>query len=137
VELDGLEELEGVVVLAATNRPDMLDPALLRAGRFDVYIYTPPPDLKTRQAIFAVHTRGMPMARDVDLAQLAKLTEGFTGADIRNVCRKAVLAVVRENRNAQTVNMPHFKAAIAGTRPSITPEMLDQYTKMAARLAGV
>jgi len=136
VELDGLEELEGVVVLAATNRPDMLDPALLRAGRFDTYIYTAPPDLKTRQAVFAVHTRGMPVPKDVDIAQLAKLTEGFTGADIKNVCRKAVLAAVRENPDAQTVTMAHFKAAIASTRPSITPEMLDQYAKMTARLVG-
>jgi len=136
VELDGLEELEGVVVLAATNRPDMLDPALLRAGRFDTYVYTPLPDLKTRQAIFVVHTRGMPVSKDVDLAQLARLTEGFTGADIKNVCRKAVLAVVRENPDAQTVTMAHFKAAIASNRPSVTPEMLDQYAKMAARLVG-
>jgi transitional endoplasmic reticulum ATPase len=134
VELDGLEELEGVVVLAATNRPDMLDPALLRAGRFDIYIYTPPPDAKTRQAIFAVHTRGMPVAKDVDLAQLGKLTEGFTGADIKNVCRKAVLAVVRENPEAQTVTIAHFKAAIAATRPSVTPEMLEQYAALAVRL---
>jgi transitional endoplasmic reticulum ATPase len=136
VELDGLEELEGVVVLAATNRPDMLDPALLRAGRFDIYIYTPPPDSRTRQAIFVVHTRGMPLSKDVDLAQLAKLTEGFTGADIKNVCRRAVLTIIRENPEAQTVTIAHFRSAIAATRPSVTPEMLEQYAKMAARLAS-
>ncbi|MGC9097128.1 MAG: ATP-binding protein, partial [Infirmifilum sp.] len=81
-EMDGLERLEGVVVIAATNRPDIIDPALLRPGRFDRLIYVPPPDEKARLEIFKVHTKRMPLAEDVDLAELAKRTEGYTGADI-------------------------------------------------------
>lgn len=136
VELDGLEELEGVVVLAATNRPDIIDPALLRPGRFDIFIYTPPPDLTTRQAIFAVYTSEMPLASDVDINKLASETNGFSGADIKNVCRKAVIATIRENPEAQEVKMKHFQAAISSTTPSITPEILNQFTQIAARLLG-
>jgi len=136
VEMDGLEELQGVVVLAATNRPDIVDPALLRAGRFDIFIYTPPPDWATRRAIFAVHTRGMPLAPDVDLDRLAEMTDGFTGADIKNACRKAVMAAIRENPNAAQVTMRHFEQGIASTSPSLTPEMVEYYRKMAARLLG-
>ncbi|MFW9831975.1 MAG: AAA family ATPase, partial [Candidatus Thorarchaeota archaeon] len=136
VELDGMEELQGVVVLAATNRPDIIDPALLRPGRFDIFIYTPPPDLAARQAIFRVHTRDMPLASDVDLDQLASQTPGFSGADIKNICRKAVLAVIRENLDSTTVKMVHFQAAIASTKPSITQEVQNEFTQFAARILG-
>jgi transitional endoplasmic reticulum ATPase len=136
VEMDGMEELESVVVLAATNRPDMLDTALLRPGRFDIFIFTPPPNLEARQAIFAVHTRNMPIGDDVRLDQLAASTEGFSGADIQNVCRKAVLAVLRKNLEASRVNMAHFQEAIASTKPSITKETLEQFTHFAARFLG-
>jgi transitional endoplasmic reticulum ATPase len=136
VEMDGMEELESVVVLAATNRPDMIDTALLRPGRFDIFIFTPPPNLATRRAIFSVHTRNMPLAEDVQIEQLATATEGFSGADIQNVCRKAVLAVLRQNLEASRVNMAHFQEAIASTKPSITQETLDQFTQFAARFLG-
>ena len=134
VELDGIEELQGVVVLAATNRPDIIDSALLRPGRFDIFVYTPAPDVQARHAIFKVHTRGMPLADDVNLERLAAATEGFTGADIRNVCRKAVLATVRENPEAQMVKLSHFQAAINSTPPSITAEVEQQFNKIAASL---
>ncbi|MFX0168197.1 MAG: CDC48 family AAA ATPase [Candidatus Hodarchaeota archaeon] len=134
VEMDGIEELQGVVILAATNRPDIIDPALLRPGRFDIFIYTPAPDAKARRAIFAVHTHGMPLANDVDLERLAATTEGFTGADIVNVCRKAVLATVRTNLEAQKVSLAHFHEAISSTPPSITSEVEQQFSKIAARL---
>jgi transitional endoplasmic reticulum ATPase len=134
VEMDGIEELQGVVVLAATNRPDIIDSALLRPGRFDIFVYTPAPDAQARQAIFAVHTRKMPLADDVNLDRLAASTEGFTGADIRNVCQKAVLATIRENPAAQVVGLSHFQAAISSTPPSVTPEVEQQFSKIAASL---
>ncbi|PKO21440.1 MAG: AAA family ATPase [Chloroflexi bacterium HGW-Chloroflexi-1] len=95
-EMDGIEELRGVVVLAATNRPDIVDPALLRPGRFDLRLELPPPDAAGRAAIFAVHTRGKPLAVDVDLARLVARTEGQVGADIEGICRQAALAAIRE-----------------------------------------
>ena len=95
-ELDGVEDLGGVLVLAATNRPDMLDPALLRPGRFDLLLEVPPPDARGRREIFEVGLRGKPVARDVEPKDLAAVTEGFTGADIRSVCTMAALEALRE-----------------------------------------
>jgi len=95
-EMDGIEELKGVVVLAATNRLDLIDPALLRCGRFDFVLEMPLPDEKTREAIFRIHTRGKPLARDVNMTELACLTGGKAGSDIEGYCRKATLAAIRE-----------------------------------------
>ncbi len=95
-ELDGIEDLRGVVALAATNRPDRVDPALLRAGRLDILVELPLPDTTARRAILAVHTRRMPLAADVDLAALADATEDFSGADIERLCRRAALLAMRE-----------------------------------------
>jgi transitional endoplasmic reticulum ATPase len=95
-EMDGIEELKGVVVLAATNRLDIIDPALLRSGRFDFILELPLPDEKTREAIFRIHTRNKPVAKDVNMAELARLTEGKVGSDIESYCRKATLAAIRE-----------------------------------------
>jgi len=94
-EMDGLEGLSDVVVIAATNRPDIMDPALLRPGRFDKSIFIAPPDMESRKAIFGIHTRGRPLADDVDLDELAKRTEGCTGADISAICNEAVMNAVR------------------------------------------
>ncbi len=94
-EMDGLEPMNDVVVIAATNRPDMIDPALLRPGRFDKSIYVGPPDKESRKAIFGIHTRGKPLADDVDLDALAEQTEGCTGADIGAICNEAVMTAVR------------------------------------------
>ena len=95
-EMDGVEELKGVLVLAATNRKDMLDPALLRPGRFDLLLEVPPPDAEGRAKIFAVHLKKKPMAADVEFIDLAKSTDGFTGAEIEMVCHRAALMAVRE-----------------------------------------
>ncbi len=95
-EMDGIEALQGVMVLAATNRPDMLDPALMRTGRFDVKFDLPVPDRAAREAIFAVHTRRKPVGKDVDLVELAALTDGKSGADIEGVCRRAAVSAIRE-----------------------------------------
>jgi len=95
-EMDGVEELSGVLVLGATNRPDILDPALLRPGRFDLLLEVPPPDLEGRKKIFQIGLRGKPAADDVRTQDLAASTEGFTGADIQAVCARAALEAVRE-----------------------------------------
>jgi len=125
-EMDGVQELRGVVVLAATNRKDLVDPALLRAGRFDFLIELPPPDPAARLAIFKVHTRGRPLAKDVNLAELAgAASEGQSGADIELACRNASLAAIREylanhKDKAETgehlaIRMEHFRTAVSGT----------------------
>ncbi|QOJ78325.1 CDC48 family AAA ATPase [Infirmifilum lucidum] len=126
-EMDGLERLEGVVVVAATNRPDIIDPALLRPGRFDRLIYVPPPDEKARLEIFRVHTRRMPLAEDVDLAELARRTEGYTGADIEVLVREAGLIALREDVNTTKVYMRHFEEALKKVRPSLTPDIIKFY----------
>ncbi|MCC6027563.1 MAG: CDC48 family AAA ATPase, partial [Archaeoglobus sp.] len=117
IEMDGLEELHGVIVIGATNRPDILDPALLRPGRFDRLVYVRPPDKKSRLAIFKIHTRNMPLAEDVDLNELAEMTEGYVGADIEAICREAVMLALRENPNAEKIEMRHFYEAIKKIKP--------------------
>ena len=99
VEMDGFESNEGVILIAATNRPDVLDPALLRPGRFDRQVVVPVPDVKGREAILGVHTRRTPLAPDVDLAVLARGTPGFSGADLENMVNEAALMAARENKN--------------------------------------
>ncbi|MBI4498614.1 MAG: CDC48 family AAA ATPase [Chloroflexi bacterium] len=96
-EMDGIEELRGVVVLGATNRPDIIDPALLRPGRFDITVELPPPDRAARRAILEIHTRGRPLGEDVDLDALAEQTEGLVGADLEGLCRRAAMLAVRES----------------------------------------
>ncbi|MEM2120749.1 MAG: CDC48 family AAA ATPase, partial [Archaeoglobaceae archaeon] len=134
IEMDGLEELQGVVVIAATNRPDILDPALLRPGRFDRLVYVRPPDKKSRLAIFKIHTRNMPLAEDVDLNELAEMTEGYVGADIEAICREAVMLALRENPNAEKVEMRHFYDAIKKIKPSVSETMLSFYERFEERI---
>ncbi|MBU4372934.1 MAG: CDC48 family AAA ATPase [Candidatus Methanoperedenaceae archaeon] len=129
-ELDGLEELRGVVVIGATNRPDIIDPALLRPGRFDEMILAPVPDARTRLEIFKVHTRKMSHADDVNLDELVRLTEDFTGADIAAVCKKAGRFALREDINAQKVRHEHFLAAVEDTGPSVTSDIMGYYEKL-------
>ncbi len=133
-EMDGLEELHGVVVIGATNRPDILDPALLRPGRFDRLVFVKPPDKKSRLAIFRIHTRDMPLADDVDLEELAELTEGYVGADIEAICREAVMLAIRENINAERVEMRHFLEALKKIKPSINETMLSFYERFEERM---
>jgi len=129
-EMDGIQILKGVVVIGATNRPDILDPALLRPGRFDRVMYVPPPDERGRYQIFQIHTREMPLDDDVDLRKLAEMTEGYTGADIEAVCREAALTAAREDLNIKKVSMRHFLAALEKVKPSITPEQRREYEKI-------
>jgi len=132
--MDGLESREGVLVVAATNRPDMVDPALLRAGRFDKLLLLPVPDEKTRLEILKVHTREMPLDGDVDLGELAKELEGFTGADIDGLCREAAMTALRENKKAKKVTMQHFAEARKGVHPSMDDETMRFYERMGHEL---
>jgi transitional endoplasmic reticulum ATPase len=126
-ELAGIEPLRDVVVLAATNRPDMIDPALLRPGRFDRVVYVPPPDEKSRMMIFTIHTQKMPLAQDVDLDRLAKETEFYVGADIEAICREAGMLALREGFDANIVEWRHFEKALLRVHPSCTQEMIKWY----------
>jgi len=132
-EMDGLERTKDVVVIAATNRPDILDPALLRPGRFDKIIFVPPPDEEARYEIFKIHTRKMPLADDVDLRELARLTEYYTGADIEAVVIEAGLNAVRENLNFDKVYMRHFLKALEKVKPSLNDEIINSYRLLAER----
>ena len=109
VEMDGFEGNEGIIVVAATNRPDILDPALLRPGRFDRQVVVPPPDVKGREKILKVHTKRIPLADDVDLSVLARSTPGFTGADLENLVNEAALIAARKGKNK--VDMQDFEIA--------------------------
>jgi len=133
-EIDGMEELRGVVVIAATNRPDIIDPALIRPGRFDELIMVPVPDPESRSKIFEVHTGKMPLAEDVDLADLVGKTDQYTGADIASICRKAGRLALRENMNAEEVLQRHFIAALEEVGPSVTPDTMKYYSKLSGEL---
>ena len=130
-EMDGLEELQGVFVLGATNRLDMIEPALLRPGRFDQVVYVPIPDQEARLEILRAHTKGMALDPSISIQRLAELTIRFTGADIAGVCLKAGLYALRENLSAQTVTVEHFLRAIKDTIPSVTEEAEQEYQKLA------
>ena len=129
-EMSGLEELKDVVVIAATNRPDILDPALLRPGRFDKLIYVPAPNKEGRLEILKVHTKNMPVGKDVNLEEIAKRTQGYSGADLEAVCREAALFALREDINAKEVKMKHFEKALEKIKPSLSEEIIKYYEKL-------
>jgi len=133
-EMDGLEELHGVVVIGATNRPDIIDPALLRPGRFDELIMAPVPDKESRHKIFQVHLKKVPLAEDIDLDDLIGQTENYTGADIAAVVRKAGRLALREDMAADKIRQKHFQAALEEIGPSVTPETMKYYSRMASEL---
>lgn len=133
-EMDGLEELRGVVVIGATNRPDLMDPALLRPGRFDEVVLVPPPDENARKEILKVHTGHMSLDGDVKLKELAKKTEGYSGADIEVLCRKAGMIALHEDMNIQKVSYRHFKEALKKINPSTTPKTKEYYQQIAQKL---
>ncbi|MFM7029040.1 MAG: CDC48 family AAA ATPase [Chakrabartia sp.] len=133
-EMDGIEEMQSVVVIGATNRPSLIDPALMRPGRLDELIYVPVPDEPGRHHILKIHTRKMPLARDVDLYQLARDTEKFTGADLEDLVRRAGLAALRQSIKSKRVTRAHFEAALTETRASVTAEMEQEYEKMQEHL---
>ncbi|MCL6578497.1 MAG: CDC48 family AAA ATPase [Candidatus Bathyarchaeota archaeon] len=126
-EMDGIVALEDIVVIAATNRPDIVDPAVLRPGRFDRLIYVPEPDEKSRLQIFKIYTKNMPLAKDVNISELVAMTKNYSGADIEALCREAAMQALRRDINAKEVAMIDFQEAIKRTGPSITPDMEKWY----------
>lgn len=131
--MDGVEAMEGVIVIAATNRPEMIDPALLRSGRFERVMHIPPPDLAGLRKILSIHVKDMPLGK-FDLESLADKMTNFTGADVEAVCREAALIAMRADR--KSVSKKHFDEAIGRVRPTITPAMLEYYTKLEGELTS-
>ncbi|KAK9154237.1 hypothetical protein Sjap_001717 [Stephania japonica] len=129
-EMDGLEEAKGVLVLAATNRPDAIDSALMRPGRFDLVLYVPPPDLEARYEILQVHARKMKVADDVDLQRVAEDTDLFTGAELENICSKAGMLAMRENIFEPIVCDRHFQAARTSSKPALTQQKIEYYASI-------
>ena len=133
-EMDGLEELQSVVVIGATNRPNLIDPALLRPGRFDELVYVGVPDAAGRGRILKIQTAKMPLAKDVDLDAIAAQTERYTGADLEDVVRRAGLVALRESLDTKVVTQAHFEKALLDSRATVTPEMEAEYEAMSSRL---
>ncbi|OLB47004.1 MAG: AAA family ATPase [Crenarchaeota archaeon 13_1_20CM_2_53_14] len=132
-ELDGIESLVNVVVIGATNRPDIIDPAVLRPGRFDRLIYVPAPDHLTRLNILKIHTRNMPLARDVDLEQISSQAAGYSGADLEAVCREAGLISLRRDMDTKSVTIEDFRDGLERVKPSVTPDMENWYQSFTKR----
>jgi transitional endoplasmic reticulum ATPase len=136
-EMDGIVALEDIVVIAATNRPDIVDPAVLRPGRFDRLIYVPEPDEKSRLQIFKIYTKNMPLAKDVGLSQLVAIAKNYSGADIEALCREAGMHALRKDVNAKEVTMIDFQEAIKSVGPSITPDMEKWYKSFIVQVRQV
>lgn len=134
--IDGLESMEGVVVVGATNRPDIIDQGLLRPGRFDRLILIRAPDEKARFEIFKIHTKNMPLSKDVNLNELAKATDNYSGADIEALCREAAMIAVRKNKKAKKVEKQHFDEAMKSVRGAITPDIIKFYEKISEDLGS-
>ncbi|MBC7160070.1 MAG: CDC48 family AAA ATPase [Porphyrobacter sp.] len=134
-EMDGMEELNSIVVIGATNRPTLVDPALLRPGRFDELVYVGTPNEAGREHILKIHTRNMPLAEDVDLARLAQKTERYTGADLEDVVRRAgLIAIRRDGEGVTQVTGRDFAEALEGSRPTVTEQMEREYESMKGEL---
>ncbi|MGB2727721.1 MAG: AAA family ATPase [Halobacteriota archaeon] len=140
IEMDGLEELKEVIIIAATNRPDMVDPALLRPGRLDRLIYIQPPDKEERKKIFDVHLRGKPIGEDVDVEEFAERTDGYVGADIAAIVKEAVMSALREFITSGiseehvkeaiqniVIKKQHFETGIKSVRPTVTPQAQEEF----------
>ena len=135
-ELDGLEESGNVMVIAATNRPDMIDPALIRSGRFDRLVLIGQPDEEGREQILKIHTRDSPLAPDVSLREIAEVTDGYVGSDLETIAREAAIEALRDDPDAVEIEMGHFRRAIDSVRPTVTDDLLDYYEDMKERFKG-
>ncbi len=136
-ELDGIITLEDVVVIAATNRPDIVDPAVLRPGRFDRLIYVPEPDEKSRLQIFKIYTKNMPTTKDVDLKTLSEITKNYSGADIDALCREAAMYALRKDVNTKEVSMKDFQEATKRIGPSVSADMEKWYKSFMQQIRQV
>ena len=135
-EMDGLEPLKDVVVIAATNRPNLLDPAIIRPGRFDRLVYVGAPSRIGRLKIFKIHTKGIPLAEDADLENLASITEGYVGADIESICREAVMLALRENFDVEKIGMKYFREALKKVKPTLSENISQFYQKIEEQFKG-
>jgi transitional endoplasmic reticulum ATPase len=126
-EMDGILSLQDITVVAATNRPNLIDPAILRPGRFDRLIYVPEPDEKSRLQILQLYSASMPLAKDVDLKQIATSTKYYSGADLENICREAAIHALRRDISATQVTMVDFQDALKEVGPSVSPDMEKWY----------
>jgi transitional endoplasmic reticulum ATPase len=135
-EMDGLDPLKEVVVIAATNRPDIIDPALLRSGRFDRLVLLEAPSRDGRIKIFGIHTKKIPLAKGVDIEELADMTEGYVGSDIEAVCREAVMLALRDDFDTKTVKKKYFEEALKKVRPTISENLTEYYEKMQETFKG-
>jgi len=133
-EIDGVKKLSDVIVIGATNRPDLIDPAMLRPGRLDWLVYVPPPDEKARLQILRIYTKKMPLSPDVSLEYLAKITEGYSGADLENLCREAALQAMRRDINSEIVTFNDFENALKTIKPSISPSMIKEYERIKEKI---
>jgi transitional endoplasmic reticulum ATPase len=135
-ELDGLEEMDDVMVIGATNRPDMIDPALIRSGRFDRLVMIGEPDVDGRQQILRIHTEDTPLAPDVSLKELAEITDGYVGSDLESIAREAAIEALREADDAEEVEMRHFRQSLESVRPTITDDIRDYYEQVEDQFRG-
>ncbi|MGZ0746721.1 CDC48 family AAA ATPase [Haloparvum sp. AD34] len=135
-ELDGLEEMGEVMVIGATNRPDMIDPALLRSGRFDRLTMIGQPDVEGREQILEIHTEDTPLSPDVSLREIAEITDGYVGSDLESITREAAIEALRDDDDAQEVEMKHFRRAMESVRPTITEDILDYYEDVEKQFKG-
>ena len=129
-ELDGLEELKDVVVIAATNRPDIIDTALIRPGRIDRQLLISTPNQAEREEILRIHARGMPLADDVDIGDIARRTDGYVGSDLESVCREAAMLAIRENKDIEKVRSEHFEESLKKVGPSVTDNIMNMYRRI-------
>jgi transitional endoplasmic reticulum ATPase len=135
VEMDGIENRKGIVTIASTNRPDIVDPAFLRPGRFDRLIYVKEPDFEARIKILEVHTKDMPLAEDVSLKQIAQNTVGYSGADLENVCREAGMQAIREKMTAlEEIENKHFEFALSKIKSTLPKEITERYESIAKQI---
>ena len=133
-EIDGLEGLKGVILIAATNRPDLVDTAFIRNGRFDRHIYVPLPDEKSRKKIFEIYTKKMPLENNIDINQLVEKTKNFVGADIENLCRETSMEVLRNNKKKiKTVSQKDFFKTLDSFKQSIKQEEINAFEQLAKK----
>ncbi len=135
VEMDGIENRKGIVIIASTNRPDIVDPAFLRPGRFDRLIFVEAPDLDSRLSILNVHTKNMPLGEDVSLKRIAQVTEGYSGADLENVCREAGMQAIREKMDKlEKIENKHFEFSLSKIKSTLPKSILERYENMAKQI---
>jgi len=135
VEMDGVENRKGIIVVASTNRPDIVDPAFLRPGRFDRLVYVESPDYDARLKILEVHTKKMPLVKEISLERIAHITEGYSGADLENVCREAGMQAIREELDKlKEIKQKYFDFALSKIKSTLPKEVIERYENMAKKI---